>query len=299
MHRRLVNYIAEKNILYPKQFGFRSNYSTDHAILCITDTIQRSIDNQKYSCGIFLDFSKAFDTVDHGILIRKLELYGIRGIARDWFMPYLTNRKQFVSIKDINSEYSNISCGVPQGTVLGLILFLLYINDFNNCSQVLDFHLFADDSNLFYSNKNLKDLEQTINEELKNVSDWLGANKLSLNITKSNLVMFHPPQKRLLFSLKIYIKDKILKERDCIKYLGVMIDTNLRWKEHVNYINKKIKRSIGLLSKIRYYVDLGCLIKLYHTLIYPFLIYGVVAWGNTYQTIINPLFILQKKLFAS
>jgi hypothetical protein len=148
---------------------------------------------------------------------------------------------------------------------------------------------------LFYSNKNLKDLEQTINEELRNVSDWLDANKLSLNITKSNFVMFHPPQKRLLFSLNIYIKDKILKERDCIKYLGVMIDTNLRWKEHVNYLNKKIKRSIGLLSKIRYYVDLGCLTKLYHTLIYPFLIYGVVAWGNTYQTIINPLFILQKK----
>ena len=161
---------------------------------------------------------------------------------------------------------------------------LLYINDFNNCSQVLDFHLFADDSNLFYSNKNLKDLEQTINEELKNVSDWLDANKLSLNITKSNFVMFHPPQKRLLFSLNIYIKDKILKERDCIKYLGVMIDTNLRWKEHVNYLNKKIKRSIGLLSKIRYYVDLGCLTKLYQTLIYPFLIYGVVAWGNTYET---------------
>jgi hypothetical protein len=108
--------------------------------------------------------------------------------------------------------------------------------------------------------------------------------------------MFHPPQKRLLFSLNIYIKDKILKERDCIKYLGVMIDTNLRWKEHVNYLNKKIKRSIGLLSKIRYYVDLSCLTKLYRTLIYPFLIYGVVAWGNTYQTIINPLFILQKKV---
>ena len=98
-------------------------------------------------------------------------------------------------------DWRGLTHKVPQGTVLGPILFLLYINDFNNCSQVLDFHLFADDSNLFYSNKNLKDLEQTINEELKNVSDWLDANKLSLNITKSNFVMFHPPQKRLLFSL--------------------------------------------------------------------------------------------------
>ena len=147
---------------------------------------------------------------------------------------------------------------------------------------------------MFYSNKNLKELEQIINEELKKVSDWLDVNKLSLNVTKSNFVMFHSPEKKISFSLNIYVNDKLLQERACIKYLGVMIDTNLRWKEHVNYLSKKIKRSIGLLSKIRYYVDLSCLFKLYYTLVYPFLIYGLVAWGNTYQTILNQFFIRQK-----
>ena len=148
------------------------------------------------SCGIFLDFSKAFDTVDHDILIEKLDFYGIRGIAKDWFVSYLSDRQQFVTVNGVKSDLTSISCGIPQGSVLGPILFLLYINDFHLCSALFDFHLFADDANLFYRHKDIKLWQQNINDELKNVSLWLCSNKLSLNIEKSNFVIFHPLQKK-------------------------------------------------------------------------------------------------------
>ncbi len=150
MYNRLIAYLQKKNVLYDKQFGFRSQNSTEHAILTITDKIQKAIENRNYSCEIFLDFSKAFDTAHHGILINKLEKYGIRGFANDWFASYLTGRKHFVSLNNISSDLNDINCGIPQGSVLGPLLFLLYINDFYKCSELFDFHHFADDSNLFY-----------------------------------------------------------------------------------------------------------------------------------------------------
>ena len=175
--------------------------------MLIAEKIQRAIEDKKISCGIFLDLSKAFNTVDQCILIkkRKLEYYGIRGIANDWFQSYLSNRKQFVTIGSTSSEPQLMTCGVPQGSVLVPLLFLLYINDFNKTSSVLDLHLFADDSNLFFSHKNLQTLESIVNNELSNIHEWLCANRLSLNTNKTNYVLFHTVQKHITdpFSLKL------------------------------------------------------------------------------------------------
>ena len=183
----------------------------------------------------------------------------------------------------------------PQGSVLGPLLFLIYINDFQRCSSKLDFHLFADDSNLFYASKNLSGIESIINAELVHVKTWLSANKLSLNIANSNFVIFHPPQKKKTFNIRLSVNDKPLKEEPYIQYLGLMLDSHLNWKAHVSHVMKKTKRNIGLISKLRYFVNTNTLVSLYYALIYPFFIYSLIAWGNTYESNVRPLFILQKR----
>ena len=179
------------------------NYSTSLAPIQITEKIKESIDNRKYGCGIF-------DTVNHSILLRKLEHYGIRDIALQWFKSYLDNRKQCVYINGEASQLKDVTCGLPQGSVLGPLLFLIYINDLPNISKVLQFFLCADDTNIYYEAESPDKLEQVINKELKKLDTWLVVNRLSLNIDKTNFIVFHPYNKPMkhLVTLKI-IKIKV------------------------------------------------------------------------------------------
>ena len=245
MLNRLVNFHDKHDILNDNQFGFRRGRSTTQASMLTTDKIQRAIENKLYCCGIFLDFSKAFDTADHSILLAKLEHYGIRGLPNEWFRSYLTNRLQFISVNNSDSCPLQITCGIPQGSVLGPVLFLIYINDFTNCSSIHDFHLFGDDSNLFYTHSDLQYLEQNVNRELSEISLWLHANKLSLNIAKTNFVIFHPHQKKIINSLNIEIDSKPINQQTSVNYLGILKDCHLNWKEQIQQISKK-KISMGI-----------------------------------------------------
>ena len=148
---------------------------------------------------------------------------------------------------------------------------------------------------MFFCHKSLVCLEKIINTQLAHVETWLNTNKLSLNISKSNFVLFYPPQRKVNDPIKLYVNNTLLEEKNHVKYLGIMMDNNLNWKNHTIYIAKKITRSRGILSKLRYYVTLDTLITLYYALLYPFFIYGILIWGKTYPTNIKPLFILQKR----
>ena len=168
IYKRLISYIDKNNILTPYQFGFRQNMSTSLALTFFVDKINSAIENKQFSIGIFLDLSKAFDTVNHHILLQKLSFYGVRGIALDWFKDYLTNRCQKVYYNKVHSQYRSIVCGVPQGSIIGPLLFLLYINDLPNTSQKANFVLFADDTNLLFTGPDINELLKDINTELKN-----------------------------------------------------------------------------------------------------------------------------------
>ena len=180
MHERLYKFLTDHNCIYELQFGFRHGHSITHALLRLTEQIRKALDSNKYVGGVFIDLKKAFDTVDHKILLGKLEHYGIRGAANDWFGSYLSNRRQFVSVKGFNSEEKAMEYGVPQGSVLGPLLFLIYINDIHNPLKFSKTRLFADDTNLLIENNSLKQLQKHLNSDLRNLSAWLKANKISL-----------------------------------------------------------------------------------------------------------------------
>ena len=205
------------------------------------DKLIKSLDNGDCVIGVFLDFSKAFDTVDHAILLQKLEFYGIRGSALSWFQSYLKNRKQFVSYNGATSGLKLVKCGVPRGSILGPLLFLIYINDLSNVCPCTNPILFADDTNLFINGKDIFVFHDVLNKELANISEWLNVNKLSLSINKTQFMVFSrrkitPPK------IDIEIDNQSVMETDLSKFLGVYIDKKLTWKTHISYIAGRIAR---------------------------------------------------------
>ena len=227
MHQRLYNFLELHEILFQMQFGFRKGHSTDHALISLSERIKNTLDSNRVGCGIFIDLQKAFDTVNHNILLQKLNHYGIRGTALNWFESYLSGRLQYVSINGHSSSVGGINCGVPQGSVLGPLLFLIYINDLPNSSRILSFFLFADDTNIYFESDNVTELKYKINKELQKVKSWLEVNKLSLNIDKTNYVVFHSPRKKLPDDIGIKLGKKPVSRTCYVKSLGVLMDDNL------------------------------------------------------------------------
>ena len=267
-------------------------------ITLFLDYLRNSLEKKEFSIALFLDLSKAFDTVNHEILLQKLNFYGIRDKALDWFKSYLCNRKQFVFYNNAKSELATINCGVPQGSILGPTLFILYINDIVSSSKVLNFFIFADDTNILNSHKNLQDLTNITNNELKTISDWMAANKLSLNIGKTKYILFSPRgkyNKRQNLNSLILIRNKPLDKVESADFLGVTIDDQLNWKNHVNKIKMKISRVLGVLYKTRHKLNTTAMKSIYYALIQSHINYCILNWGSANKTILMPLQILQNK----
>ena len=303
VYSRMESFIEQNNLLSPSQYGFRKAHSTQHAILDIVSTIQENMDKRLFSCGVFIDLKKAFDTVDHKILLHKLNHYGFRGVINKWFSSYLDGRTQTTQIGSHISKRQNTTCGVPQGSVLGPLLFLIYINDIQESSDKLKLFLFADNMNAIYADKNLKSLETTVNQELSKFKlfDWLTANKLTLNINKTNFVIFRPAQRKLTDHPKIMIFDNDQKKnvalecKESVRYPGVIIDNNLSWKNHIDHVAIKISRTIGLICKLRHFLPRHILLTIYRSLVTPYLTYGLIAWGQACKSHLEKLLKLQKR----
>lgn len=298
IYNRLLNYLNEHHILYSKQFGFRNKHSTNHALIQLIDQISNAINDNQFTLGIFLDFSKAFDTVNHKILLAKLEYYGISGLALSWFNSYLTNRKQFTVLTDnVQSDYSNIVCGVPQGSILGPLLFLIYINDLPNNSDILNTIIFADDTNLFHSHHDLNSLINIVNTELEKFSSWFKANRLSLNIKKTHFMIFHSRKKPINHSYPaINISGFTIERVTSTKFLGIILDDHLTWIPHIKHVALKVAKNIGVINKVKHIFPEKLLLSLYYTMVFPYLSYCNIAWASTFSTSLKKLVLLQKRI---
>ena len=259
-----MQYLMNFNILCSTQYGLRKNHSTAFPLIDLHDKISTAFDLGEFSEGIFLDLWKAFDTVNHVILFDKLDHCGIRGLALDWIRSYFSNRKQYVEYNGHRSLRNEISCGVPQGSILGPLFFLLYINDINNASNLLNLILFADDTNVFMSHKDLNYLSDMLNLEMDKLSIWFKANRLSLNLKKTKFVVFKPRQKHSICNIQISIDNQNTVKLKETNFLGV-IQMSLR--------------------------------MLYYSLIYPYFYYCNIVWASTYKIHnLHHLVILQKRI---
>ena len=296
IHKRLLSYLCHNDIISQKQFGFRPRYSTYMALIDFCDKIANAFENKQFLIGIFLDLSKAFDCINHDILIHKLRYYGIRGTALDWFKSYLHNRKQYVNINGYSSPIQITNIGVPQGSVLGPLLFIMYINDLQFTSNILDSVFYADDSNFFITGNNIQNVCEILNNELCKINQWFLANKLKLNTDKTSCMVFHTRNKFIdINCMNIKIAGFDIPVVNTTKFLGVTLDNHLTWKYHVDDICCKISRAIGAISRISAIVPTHILLNLYFSMILPHLMYCNIVWGNCAIYLLNRIHILQKR----
>ena len=262
MHICLVNFLKKNKLLFCHQFGSRNGYSVNHALTSLTELIRKALDEDKFVCGVLIDLQKAFDTVDHNILLSKLSHYGVKGTPHHWFKSYLTGRQQYTTINHEKSSLSNVKYGVPQGSVLGPLLFLLYINNLNKAVV----HSKVHNTKLLYASHSLKNLSKTVNFDLllSNLVKWLRANKISLNVNKTGIVVFRSPTKQIYKNLNFRLSGQKIEPKCCTKYLGVIIDENLSFNEYMNTLKQKLNRANGILAKLRYYVTVDVLKTVYY-----------------------------------
>ena len=298
IYNQLYNYLNVNDLLTSCQSGFRSLHSTLTALLETSNNWCVNVDKGLLNGVIFIDLKKAFDTIDHEIILQKLAKYGVDQDALKWFKSYLTNRLQRCYVNNHLSSVSPLNCGVPQGSIIDPLLFLIYINDLPNCLSLGSPRMYADDTNVTFAASDMLGLETQINTELKNINLWLRANKLSLNVAKTEFMAINSRQK--LHSLNdktinVNVEGVKINQTDHSKALGLNIDENLSWKEHINSVSKKVASSIGALKRIRPFISMHTAIKIYKGLIEPHFDYCIVVWDGLSQQLSEKLQKLQNR----
>ena len=294
----VFDFLCENEILYDYQFGFRSKHSTQQALITLVDNVTKSLDGSNIVISLFIDLKKAFDTVQHRILLRKLYAYGIRGILLKWFESYLTDRSQYVIYDGVESEIRPVECGVPQGSILGPLLFIISMNDICNVSDLMFAIMYADDTCFLMNGTDLHKLIKQLNVELDSLCTWFKSNKLSLNTQKTFYMIFHRARLKSIDGMNndVIMDNNALIKVNSIKYLGVIVDNKLNWIDHITYVKNKISKGLGIMYKARRYLHKSSLRNLYHAYIYPYLTYCIEVWGCASKCQLNALLLLQKKI---
>ena len=296
VYNKIFHFLMRYGILFKSQYGFRKGHNTTHATLDFLKTIENAMKENELSIGVFCDLSKAFDTLDHEILLMKLDHYGIRGKWLSWIRSYLTNRQQYVDMDGTKSSLAPILYGVPQGSILGPLLFLIYINDLPAALDKVIPVMFADDTNLVIKGKNINELVTTLNAELDSLSDYFKANKLKLNVDKTKLVCFRKKGYDLSEGIPDVILDgSILECEKDTTFLGITLDEHLTWENHCNKVANKMAKNTGVLNRVKKSLPTCSLLTIYNSLIFSHLCYGLEVWGATFEKNLKRIVGIQKK----
>ena len=289
---QLFNYMEVNSLFYKDQYGFRPGHSTELASSRFVNELVQNMDNFKIPTSILIDLSKAFDTLNHDITLNKLKFYGISGIALKFFSNYLTGRLQYVDYLENASQVQSIVMGVPQGSVLGPLLFLIYINDLPLASNIFNVLMYADDTTLFCNYNSIWN-DMVINSEINKIYDWLCSNKLSLNVSQTKFMCFHTPQKVITCPI-LKINNINIERVTDFNFLGLIISSSLKWNKHIDHIALKISKVTGILYRLKSIFLRDALLTLYNALIMPHFHYCLLVRGSNVKDG-HKLHLLQKK----
>ena len=296
LYRSVTSFLNKFNVISPCQFGFQKGKCTTDAIVHCLDYIHNEMNMKNHALCAFIDLRKAFDAVPHDLLLRKLARYGFRGVVLQLFSSYLSGRLQRVRVNHEVSAYRPITCGVPQGSVLGPILFLLFINDISNLSPSSHYTLFADDTTLTCSSPSYHNLIHLANRELSILYNWTVDNKLSVNASKTSLLLITNRTHDIELPMLVSIDHTPIHIESCVKFLGIYLDYRLDFSFHISNVSKKLSKTAGLFFRMREFLPISVMVKLYYSLVYPYLLYGILVWGGSADVHLKPLILLQKRI---
>ena len=277
---RLVKFLDKHRVIVDGQYGFRAGHSTAMAVLDLVERVRKAWSKGKVALGVLIDLKKAFDTVDHHLLVEKLQHYGVRGAASDLVRSYLENRSQFVTYGGYESDRGEVECGVPQGSVLGPLFFLVYVNDMVKACGSLELVLFADDTNIYAEDTSISGLFSKVNEGLAELSDWFKCNKLTLNLKKTEYIYFGGPKSWRPPLERLEIGGEEIRRVDGARFLGVWVDEGLRWTGQIERVRTKVAQLLGVIGRASSVIGSQNILSLYNGLVLPHLQYCLMVWGD-------------------
>lgn len=299
LYSRLDAYLASINFISSRQYGFRPQSNTLSATVDLVTKIKYNIDQKKIVLGLFIDLKKAFDTVSHSKLINKLRGIGVTGKALKMYESYLANRSQLVKINNSQSNHQPITYGIPQGSVLGPLLFLIYVNDMHEIGLHGQITLYADDTCLFYFGSSIHEMISQAQQDLDTLFEWLQSNLLTVNVQKTCYLIFKAKNKTLPQHSPLILNGTALQEKQDEKYLGLRLDSNLNWHVQIDYIQSKLSSLAGSLRRVVRCFPRQVRVAIYNSLVKPHLTYLIEIWGTASKTKLNELQTLQNRIIKT